>query len=123
MITDNSGLRVKIFIKEVLTKIAVGLVPLKVYGEKLRRYLREELTIKQSVIDEEFKTYSLVTLVERARQEWEQTKIIFNEVKDPELIDHTIYAMEAAERKYMYLLKEAKREKVVNNKYLLHTEQ
>jgi hypothetical protein len=123
MITESSGSRVKILIKEVLAKIAVGLAPLKVYGEKLRRYLTEELTVKQSVIDEEFKTYSLVTLVERARQEWEQTKIIFNEVKDPELIDHTIYAMEAAERKYMYLLKEAKREKVVNNKYLLHTEQ
>lgn len=109
--------------KEVLTKIAVGVAPLKVYWNNLREYIREELMIKQPVVDEEFKNYSLPTLVEKARLEWEQTKMVFNEVNDPELIDHTIYAMEAAERKYMYLLKKAKREKVVNDRYFLHTEQ
>ena len=58
--------------------------------------------------------YNLVQLTEKARQEWEQAKILFNEVVEPELIDHAIYAMTAAERKYIYLLKKAQTERIVD---------
>ena len=56
----------------------------------------------------------LVTLTEKARQEWDESQMLFNEVRDPELINYAIFAMEAAERKYMYLLREARQNKVVH---------
>lgn len=56
----------------------------------------------------------LTYLVEKARQEWDQAKTLFNEAADPELIDHAIYALDAAERKYIYLLKKAREERIVD---------
>lgn len=58
--------------------------------------------------------YNLVQLTEKARQEWEQSKMLFNEAAEPDLIDHAIYAMTAAERKYIYLIKEARKERIVD---------
>ena len=63
---------------------------------------------------------SLVHLVSKARQEWEQAQALFNEAVDPVLIDHAIYEMTAAERKFIYLLKMAQEEQVIvplNTKY------
>lgn len=34
----------------------------------------------------------------------------FNNVADPDLVDHAIYMMEAAQRRYSYLLKQARGE-------------
>jgi hypothetical protein len=45
--------------------------------------------------------------VAKARDEWLAARAYFDSVTDPELIDHAIYAIEAAERKYMYLLRHA----------------
>lgn len=84
-------------------------------------FLKEELWIKGLGQNEQNRlqaeNLTLVELVDRARREWEQAKILFDEVKDPDLIDHAIYAMEAAERKYIYLLKKAKEEKIVDTSF------
>lgn len=45
---------------------------------------------------------------EKARQEWIAAKSYFNAVTEEGLVDYAIHLMEAAERKYMYLLKMAK---------------
>lgn len=60
--------------------------------------------------EEENKTEgpSLLESVEQARREWENARAYFNFVTDPDLIDMAIYAIEAAEKKYMYLLKAAR---------------
>lgn len=50
----------------------------------------------------------IVVLIEQAKQEWKQAANYFNNVSDPELVDHAILLREAAERRYMYLLKQAK---------------
>ncbi len=50
----------------------------------------------------------MVVLIEQAKQEWKQAANYFNTVSDPELVDHAILLREAAERRYMYLLKQAK---------------
>jgi hypothetical protein len=100
--------------KERFSKISVKISPLKVYGSKFRQYIRTLLTLKSPIKDEGLKKCSWVTLVGKAKLEWEQSQVLFNEIQDPELIDHAIYAMEAAERKYMYLLKEARKERVVH---------
>ncbi|MDF2892050.1 MAG: hypothetical protein K0R80_2417 [Clostridia bacterium] len=44
----------------------------------------------------------------RAQQEMYDAENFFNNVVDPELVDHAIYKMEAAKTKYVYLLKQAK---------------
>ncbi|MDD2212658.1 MAG: DUF2508 family protein [Clostridia bacterium] len=108
--------------EEGFSKIAVKRNPLKVYWHNLQQYIRILLTLRNPVRPDQLKKCSWVTLVEKARAEWEQSKVLFNEAKDPALIDHAIYAMEAAERKYMYLLKEARKEKVVHEDlyYVLH---
>ncbi len=53
---------------------------------------------------------SITELVEEARQEWQAARAYFETVSEPELVDHAIYLVEAAEKKYMYLLKKAREE-------------
>lgn len=52
----------------------------------------------------------MLELVEQARQEWLNTDRYFECVTDPELVDHAILLKDAAEKKYMYLLKLARSE-------------
>lgn len=85
-------------------------------------YLNEELWVRGFAMDGrnltlDEKIFSLRESVELARREWEQARALFEEAKEPDLVDHAIYAMDAAERKYMYLLKRAKEEKVVDIGY------
>lgn len=49
----------------------------------------------------------VVAAIDRAKQDWESAQAYFDNVTDPDLIDHAIFAIEAAERKYIYLLKRA----------------
>jgi hypothetical protein len=50
----------------------------------------------------------MVSLIEQAKREWKYAANYFDNVSDPELVDHAILLREAAERRYMYLLKQAK---------------
>ncbi|ASS77045.1 hypothetical protein CIG75_00060 [Tumebacillus algifaecis] len=50
--------------------------------------------------------------IEQARSEWAIAQQQLDHVSDPDLIDHAIYYLEAAERKYGFLLREAKRLKL-----------
>lgn len=45
--------------------------------------------------------------VEQARKDWLAAQEYFESVSDPELVDHAIHLVTAAEKKYMYLLKKA----------------
>lgn len=46
--------------------------------------------------------------IENAKKEWEDAKNIFENVSQPDLVDYAIYKVEAAEQKYIYLLKQYK---------------
>jgi len=48
--------------------------------------------------------------VEEARADWLNARRYFECVSEPDLVDQAIFTMEAAERKYMYLLRLAKTE-------------
>lgn len=50
----------------------------------------------------------LLDLVEKARQDWHATRIYFENVSDPDLVDHAIHSMDAAQKRYMYLLRMAR---------------
>lgn len=60
---------------------------------------------------------ALSLMVEEARQEWLNAQHYYNTVADQDLIDHAVYLMQAAEKRYMYLLKKARREGVVYSPY------
>lgn len=49
--------------------------------------------------------------LEKAKKEWEDAKNVFENVSEPDLVDFAIYNIEAAEQKYVYLLKQIKIEK------------
>lgn len=50
----------------------------------------------------------LAEQIREAQQEWVRAQKYFQWVSDPELVDHAIFAEEAARRKYIYLLNQAK---------------
>ncbi|MGO1369929.1 MAG: DUF2508 family protein [Senegalia sp. (in: firmicutes)] len=50
--------------------------------------------------------------LKQAHKEWTQAEIYFENVKDDDLIDHAIYNLEAAKKKYFYLLSKV-RERVL----------
>ncbi|MBO8126881.1 MAG: YaaL family protein [Firmicutes bacterium] len=50
----------------------------------------------------------LLENIESARQDWQNARNFFDEVTDPDLVDMAIYSMDAAEKRYVYLLKLAK---------------
>ncbi|MDD2282457.1 MAG: DUF2508 family protein [Eubacteriales bacterium] len=52
----------------------------------------------------------LYKLVNQARDQWQLAREYFEFVKDPELVDLAINNLEAAERRYNYLLKQLREE-------------
>lgn len=46
--------------------------------------------------------------VEQAKLEWMCARAYFEQVTDPELVDYAIYQVKASERRYMYLLGQAR---------------
>ena len=59
----------------------------------------------------------LLEMVEQARREWQDAQSYYNAVSDTDLVDHAVYMMQAAEKKYNYLLKQARLQGVVYNPY------
>ena len=63
--------------------------------------------------------YDILMDVKNAHDEWVNAQNLFNNVSDPELVDYAIYNLEAAKKKYMYMLKQAKMNGIeaINNLY------
>ena len=59
----------------------------------------------QSLLDSAIQP-SLVELVGQAKEQWQQAMTYFENVSDPELVDYAINNLEAAEKRYNYLLKQ-----------------
>jgi|GEM_PF-572773 len=53
------------------------------------------------------------TIMEQARQDRDDARSYFNCVTDPDLVDHAIYLQDAAEKKFVYLIKTAKTNGIV----------
>ncbi|WP_353893312.1 DUF2508 family protein [Proteinivorax hydrogeniformans] len=51
---------------------------------------------------------SAIQLLEEAKKEWQCAREYFNNVSDPELVDYAIFSVQAAEKRYEYLLKKEK---------------
>lgn len=50
----------------------------------------------------------LIMIIDSAKQEWLAAQEYFNAAIEPDLVDHAILTLQAAERKYMYWLKQIK---------------
>lgn len=50
----------------------------------------------------------LAARVDEAKKEWLDAMSYFNQAVEPDLVDHAIISLQAAERKYMYWLKRLK---------------
>lgn len=61
---------------------------------------------------------SLPVVVEQARLEWLDAQRYYNTVSDRDLVDHAVYLMQATEKKYVYLLKQARQEGVTVRPYV-----
>ena len=57
----------------------------------------------------------MLTQIEDARREWLSARTYFNSVLDPDLVEHAVYVNQAAEKRYMYLLKQAKEQNIRSN--------
>ncbi len=42
--------------------------------------------------------------IRKAYREWEDAKNFFEYVSEPELVDYAVYAIEAAKRRFLYML-------------------
>lgn len=49
-------------------------------------------------------------ILDQAKRDWMMAQRIFEEASHPELIDYAIYNLKAAEKRYMYLLKQFRSE-------------
>lgn len=81
----------------------------KYYENKAKKILEyanllaESLKVKEKTEEEE-----ILESLNQAHQEWKDKERYFHSVKEPDLIDHAIYELEASRIKYMYLLKKIK---------------
>jgi hypothetical protein len=73
--------------------------------EKVDSLLVEGGNKKKVDLDEEV---MLKRAIEKARRELKAAQTFFDSVSDPDMVDHAVYTMQAAERKYAYLLKYAR---------------
>ncbi|MEN6414894.1 MAG: YaaL family protein [Veillonellales bacterium] len=62
----------------------------------------------------------LTDVVEQARQEWLSAQSYYNTVSDQDLVDYAVFRMQAAEKKYIYLLKQARQAGVTYSPYTRH---
>lgn len=47
--------------------------------------------------------------VRQALRDWKASAAYFEDVSEPELVDYAVYGMEAAQKRYVYLLRNARR--------------
>ncbi len=79
-------------------------------GKSDNRLLNSISNIYGKIIYGEEKTEEeqLLESIRMAHEEWKNAEKYFQNVTDPDLIDHAIYRIEAARTRYTYLLKLAK---------------
>lgn len=80
-----------------------------VSGKEVKKELKGILDLFKVQKDVDDKNDLYISL-ENARKEWEEAKNIFENVSEPDLVDYAIYNVEAAEKKYVYLLRKIKSE-------------
>ena len=50
----------------------------------------------------------MLDIIRSAREDWKNAESYFQNVTEPDLVDHAIYRVEAARTRYTYLMKQAR---------------
>lgn len=74
------------------------MTPFPFFGRKLK------LPSEQ---DEQDEGDELVKQIDKAKKEWNVARCQLDQMSEPDLIDYAVYRLQAAEKRYMYLLKTA----------------
>ncbi len=57
----------------------------------------------------------ILDMIKAAHDEWKNAEAFFQDVTDPDLIDHAIYRIQAAKTRYSYLIKLAREMEISQN--------
>ncbi len=79
----------------------VGIITLK---DRIENLYTKVFNPDQLITEED----KLIKMLQDAREDWQRAEARFQEVTDNDLIDHTIYDLQAAKTRYSYLLKMVK---------------
>ena len=85
--------------------------------------LSQKLLGEKSEVSLEKNSVSSSSLLEKAKLDWYAAISLFNNLIDQDLVDHAIFNLNAAEKRYSYLLKEARREHEIKNRYFREEEE
>ncbi|MBE3520205.1 MAG: YaaL family protein [Firmicutes bacterium] len=66
--------------------------------------------LRQPKSEKEIERKALLKALRQAQHEMDVALSYFHESTDPEIIDHAIYLMEAARKKYSYFLRKARQD-------------
>lgn len=64
----------------------------------------------KEVVTDQDRHQELLAAVEQAKNEWHAASNYFDAISEPELVDYAVLTLGAAERKYMYLLEQVKKD-------------
>ncbi|MDO9534163.1 MAG: DUF2508 family protein [Bacillota bacterium] len=85
--------------------------------------LSQRLLGEKSEVSSEKNSVSSASLLEKAKLDWYAAISLFNNLTDQDLVDHAIFNLNAVERRYSYLLKEARREHEIQKSYFREEEE
>lgn len=81
-------------------------------------YLKEMAAAKEEYSDcFNYENYELINEVRKTMKELKDAEIYFQNVTDPDLVDHAIYKLESLRKKYIYLIKKAKKDGINLNDF------
>lgn len=87
--------------------MSTNLIPKIVKNQKkLDSILKSKLLAKTS--EDKYNDEDFFAVINKAKQDMYDAQNFFDNVTEPQLIDHAIYKIEAAKTKYTFLLKKAK---------------
>lgn len=107
--TDSSLIQNTLNIK---TGIKTSILKVKEKGLYIFNLLANNIINTEVAQIESKQEDKLLDAVNKARYDWLIAKANFQQVSDIDLVDQAIYAIAAAEKKYLYLLKMARKDKV-----------
>lgn len=79
---------------------------------KLKNKLLDLLNVGQVVCQSGAEEKDFIEQVKEAHQEWQIALNNYNHCADPDFIDYSIYNIDAKEKKFIYLIKRARKEKI-----------
>lgn len=111
-VIDN-GIDPHFFVKNIDKNMGVLYMKRNYYKNKAERIIKYMDAISKKLKDSKSKDEKteedhIVEGLKKAYEEWQMKEEYFENVSDPDLIDHAIYELKASKIKYIYFLKRAK---------------